>query len=412
MMQIMRACAGGVALLLVCAACEAATVVEYYNTDLGHYFITPLVDEVAALDSGRFAGWVRTGLSFDAYATDAHLAGATPVCRFFITLQNTSSHFYGTRGTAAVPGDCELTTQLFPEWTLESDQLFYSYDPQRSGGACPAAQYPVYRLYNNGEGGIPNHRFTNSPAIRAQMLALGFSDEGPRLCTTSASPPAPEHAGAKGVWHGKTDEGRAFDVLVLADGNFFITYSYPGTTSYVGTVHGTGSRSATSFASNNAQDHLGETTGLPKFGFDTAISGTADGNVLTLSSGSASVVAGYDTGYDKSTGLATIAGTHIGPLGHDGEQFNATIDIGADGSLLIQGTQCDYAGTIAARPDDDTYDVVVHGARGVCATVPDLAAGVHGTLFHSTAVRGYVATFPFNNTATGRVNDLLFFVAR
>ena len=44
---------------------RAATVVEYYHAQLDHDFITPLADEIAALDSGRVAGWLRTGLAFD-----------------------------------------------------------------------------------------------------------------------------------------------------------------------------------------------------------------------------------------------------------------------------------------------------------------------------------------------------------
>ena len=37
------------------APARAETVVEYYNATLDHYFITPLADEIDALDSGRIA---------------------------------------------------------------------------------------------------------------------------------------------------------------------------------------------------------------------------------------------------------------------------------------------------------------------------------------------------------------------
>ena len=47
------------------ATAATVTVVEYYNAALDHYFITPLADEIDALDSGRIAGWGRTGLVFD-----------------------------------------------------------------------------------------------------------------------------------------------------------------------------------------------------------------------------------------------------------------------------------------------------------------------------------------------------------
>ena len=36
-------------------------VVEFYNADLDHYFITANPAEAAALDSGVLKGWTRTG---------------------------------------------------------------------------------------------------------------------------------------------------------------------------------------------------------------------------------------------------------------------------------------------------------------------------------------------------------------
>src|SRR3954466_3000275 len=51
------------------------TVVEYYNAALDHYFISPLQPDIDALDSGRLAGWARTGQSFQAFPGSA----ATPL---------------------------------------------------------------------------------------------------------------------------------------------------------------------------------------------------------------------------------------------------------------------------------------------------------------------------------------------
>jgi hypothetical protein len=36
----------------------------------------------------------------------------------------------------------------------------------------------VYRLYNNGQGGAPNHRYTTASSVRDQMLAAGWILEG------------------------------------------------------------------------------------------------------------------------------------------------------------------------------------------------------------------------------------------
>src|SRR5262245_3568628 len=45
-----------------------ATVIEFYNAALDHYFVSSLQADIDALDSGAIPGWERTGLSFNAYA--------------------------------------------------------------------------------------------------------------------------------------------------------------------------------------------------------------------------------------------------------------------------------------------------------------------------------------------------------
>ena len=51
-----------------------------------------------------------------------------------------------------------------PAWQFEGD-VFYTYLPDATSGACPAGNIPVYRVYNNGQGGAPNHRFTTDEAV-------------------------------------------------------------------------------------------------------------------------------------------------------------------------------------------------------------------------------------------------------
>lgn len=144
--------------------------IEYYNATFQHYFVTAAPDEIAKLDAGIIKGWTRTGESFNVYL---QAAGDRPaVCRFFSTAFGAkSSHFYAPRGLG-----CEAVFSD-PAWVFEGD-VFYTYLPDAEAGACPAGNVPVYRLYNNGQGGAPNHRFTTSEATRALMIAEGWIPEG------------------------------------------------------------------------------------------------------------------------------------------------------------------------------------------------------------------------------------------
>ena len=149
----------------------SANTVEYLHAGFGHYFVTADQNEVAVLDGGAFGGaWVRTGKSF---MTHAHPAVATvPVCRFFSTsFAPKSSHFY-----TADAAECE-GLKSNPDWQFEAI-AFHAPLPDATG-VCPARSDPVYRLYNNGQTGAPNHRFTTDIATRNDHVAnRGYTSEG------------------------------------------------------------------------------------------------------------------------------------------------------------------------------------------------------------------------------------------
>ncbi len=143
--------------------------VEYFHAAFGHYFVTSISDEIAKLDAGAFSGWVRTGLSFKVW-NDAG-AQTTPVCRFFtVAFPPTSSHFY-----TASPSECAITRSN-PDWTYEGVVFHAALAP--ADGNCTTGTVPLFRMYNNGKGGAPNHRYTIDPALRATMIAAGWVAEG------------------------------------------------------------------------------------------------------------------------------------------------------------------------------------------------------------------------------------------
>jgi hypothetical protein len=145
-----------------------ARAIEYYNPSFGHFFITANAAEIAALDAGTTVGWQRTGQSFNVYlASDS---GRVGVCRFFGDFSPKSSHFYAPRGLG-----CEGALAN-PRWQWEGDVFFMPLPA--TDGTCPAGTVPVYRLYNNGMGGAPNHRFTTSESTWLDMLRDGYIAEG------------------------------------------------------------------------------------------------------------------------------------------------------------------------------------------------------------------------------------------
>ena len=148
--------------------------VEYYYAGWNMYFVTALPNEIAALDAGAFGGvWTRTGQQFNVYALEEAPASSSTVWRFFSTMFDPkSSHVY----TANEAEYDALVSGAIAGWQLEGP--VFSAPLPAHNGECPAGTIPLYRLYNNGMGGAPNHRLITDANEFAQMLAEGWIPEG------------------------------------------------------------------------------------------------------------------------------------------------------------------------------------------------------------------------------------------
>jgi hypothetical protein len=159
-------------------------VVEYYYQPWNAYFVTSIPNEISLLDSGAFGAWARTGYQFNTYDSAHSLpTSSIGVCRFFnVSFAPKSAHFYALQNLG-----CEDTKRNFPDWQLESSAAFYMFVPDTDGN-CQAGSIPVYRLYNNGMGGAPNHRFTTNATVRSQMISAGWVPEGNGIGVGFCSP--------------------------------------------------------------------------------------------------------------------------------------------------------------------------------------------------------------------------------
>jgi len=144
-------------------------VIEYRHAEWDHYFMTANVDEVTKLDNGTFVGWARTGQAFNVFLLGT--ADTAAVCRFFSTsFDPKSSHFY----TPSVSECAKVKTS--PDWQFEAEVFNVSLPVK--DGSCPPGTQALYRLYNEGMGAAPNHRYTTDFAIFAVMQQLGWTPEG------------------------------------------------------------------------------------------------------------------------------------------------------------------------------------------------------------------------------------------
>lgn len=155
------------------------TAVEYYHVPSDHYFVTAVPAEIALLDTKTEWSWFRTGLRYR--VSDAPGVGLVPVCRYYTAAFGSQpTHFY-----SASTAECNAVA-ADPAWTSEGI-AFYAPVPGALG-RCGAGNAPIYRLYNNGRNGSPNHAYTPHASQREALRESGFVEEGIAFCvpTTTA----------------------------------------------------------------------------------------------------------------------------------------------------------------------------------------------------------------------------------
>ncbi len=146
-----------------------AKVIEYRHAEFDHYFITALPAEIQKLDDGTFAGWTRTGHVFNVFVSDT--PSTAEVCRFFSTsFAPKSSHFYTPSAS-----ECEVVKKS-PDWSFEA--AVFNVTLPAGDGTCPAGTQQLFRIYNDGQGGAPNHRYTTDHDTFLAMQQLGWKPEG------------------------------------------------------------------------------------------------------------------------------------------------------------------------------------------------------------------------------------------
>lgn len=153
--------------------------VEFYNTELDHYFVAAGQDEIAGILAGNAGrSWQVTGEAFKVYPSmpqDTFVAAA-PVCRFYgRPAGGPNSHFF----TAESP-ECEFVKRA-GGWFYEG--IGFYIRPVLADGTCPDGLLSVNRAYNNGFArNDSNHRFSTSESTMAQMAREGWAVEGTVMC--------------------------------------------------------------------------------------------------------------------------------------------------------------------------------------------------------------------------------------
>jgi hypothetical protein len=363
------------------ALAQTATAVEYQHVDWQYYFVTAFPDEIAFLDGGAFNGaWHRTGLTFKVWT--APVEGALPTCRFFTDrFAPRSSHVY-----TPYAAECE-SLEAGSTWQYEGT-AFYLKLPA-ANGTCPDGSQTLYRLYNNGMGGAPNHRHLSNALVRTQMQHTGWTAEGNASTLAFACVPLdPIGNTPQGIWRGSTADGETIYGLVVGDTfNWFHT---SGASGVPGVVQGTMFEVVGMLLSTGARDFL------PSGPYDASVTGTYTQRTimigsLTTQGRSRAYTLAYDSTFEQPASVAGLAASYAGTaLSAAGAQAG-DLTIATDGSISGTALGCTLTGTATPHADLNFVDVTVKTAGPSCVLGTTALAGVAS--FDRIGGRLYLAAF-------------------
>ncbi len=151
----------------------AAPVVEYYRSDLDHYYYTADPGEISFIDSNPTAVNKRTGFFFFAWLDPASAPpGAQPVCKFYGSRTQFIDSYYFT----ADPSECAFVSATWPgTWTLMNPAVFWVM-PVYADGSCPSGTIATYRFDNNRKDF--NQRHTIDLSVRRAMVNRSWAPSG------------------------------------------------------------------------------------------------------------------------------------------------------------------------------------------------------------------------------------------
>lgn len=381
--------------VLSTATPDVQSAVEYFHRDYGHYFVTSMQNEISSLDAGRFSGWARTGQSFRVYPLD--FSGASNVCRFWSgrTFVPKSSHFY-----TPYDWDCAQVKRN-PDWQFEGEVFALALPDQN--GRCPTGTAPLYRLYNNGSSGAPNHRYTASRSIFDQMRGAGWTPESDWSNFTFACvPSAAMPTGPEGLWLGSTSYNQTIFGIVLPSGTFFFIYS-TGYSLEIGGVFAGAYTFANGVASSTlAYDfNFAPDNGIyPATVRGTYVPGSTLRGTVTDYNSTSTFTAQFMLDWRGPPNLAEAVGTYIGTGASPSGVGPATATLTASGLGIGSSEGCTFSGTVTPRSDINAFDLSVQSSGALCALGNTT---LNGIAIYTAADRTFYATGVNASLTTGFV---------
>lgn len=198
--------------------------------------------------------------------------------------------------------------------------------------------------------------------------------------SSAASSAIVSASAAQGAYEGTTSTGRAFDMLLLEDGQYWTIYGQISSGAFYvyGLIQGTGQANNGSFSSSDLKDfyYTGSTSsGSLSASYNPGVS--LNGSVTSFNSTStftASALTSSTYNYNSSPALSDITGAWNMTLLSGA---SATLNIAANGTFSGTSGGCSFSGTIVPRASGkNIFNVSTTFGAAPCALPGQTSTGI------------------------------------
>jgi hypothetical protein len=190
-------------------------------------------------------------------------------------------------------------------------------------------------------------------------IALALSASGCGGQTSDQTSALASANTAEGLWAGTTNTNRTLTAAVLDDGTYYFFYSAAANPNQIaGVIQGTGASNNGSFTSPNTKDFgIGVAAQDATISADIGARQFLNGSIAYLGAGTVTFTSSYNTAYDTTPTVASLAGVYTGQAGSSGGVQAATVTAAADGTFTgIEQSGCTFTGTVTARTRGNIFD--------------------------------------------------------
>jgi hypothetical protein len=215
-------------------------------------------------------------------------------------------------------------------------------------------------------------------AITLLGMAIALSASGCGNQTPDQTPVLISNT-AEGLWFGTTDTNRTLTAAVLDDGTYYFFYSVPANPNQIaGLIQGNSTSNNGRFTSSNTKDF-----GIGVTVLEATISGNAaarqffNGSIAYSGAATVTFTSSYNTAYDTTPTIASLAGVYTGQAGSSGGIQTANVTVAADGTFT--GTEqngCTFTGKATARTRGNVFDQSITFGGPPCFFAGDTFHGI------------------------------------